>query len=86
MKQVSTLKELLKETEVTFTYTKKNGETRKAIGTLDLSRAKGYTPEMAPKGKRESYEGMITYWDQEKQGWRSFHESQFVSVDDCLLA
>jgi hypothetical protein len=85
MKQVSTLKELLKETEVTFTYTKKNGETRKAIGTLNLdpSIAIGMTEAFMPKSNR-SIPNVVNYWDVEKMAWRSFNENQLVSVEGLV--
>ena len=61
--------------EVIFTYTKLNGEIRQARGTL----LEGVVPATTSTGvKKNRPEDMIVYWDLDKNGWRSFHESQLV--------
>ena len=79
------LKDLLNKGQVRFTYTKKNGETRKAVGTLNLdpSIAIGMTESFMPKGNR-SIPNVVSYWDVEKMAWRSFNENQLVSVEGLV--
>ena len=61
--------------EVIFTYTKLNGEIRQARGTL----MEGFVPATNSTGvKKNRPEDMTVYWDLDKNGWRSFHESQLV--------
>jgi len=64
--QVVKLKKAMREGTAEFTYTKKDGSSRPATGTLrpDLT---GYTP----KGSARKF-SPIRYFDLEKQGYRQF--------------
>lgn len=61
---------------VNFKYIKKDGTERIANGTrhMEFIEAQGATP----KGAGVEREGVITYYDLEKQSWRSFNEDSFV--------
>ena len=61
---------------VNFKYTKKDGSERIASGTrhMDFIRTQG----AEPKGTGVEKEGVITYYDLEKESWRSFREESFV--------
>lgn len=61
---------------VSFKYTKKDGSERIASGTrhMDFIRTQG----AEPKGTGTEKIGVITYYDLEKQGWRSFNEDSFI--------
>lgn len=59
----------LNEGKVKFSFTKKSGERREAVGTsLDLANYERKTNT----GKTKPM-SMITYWDTEKEAVRSFH-------------
>lgn len=61
---------------VSFKYTKKDGSERIASGTRHMEFIK--TQGAEPKGTGTEKIGVITYYDLEKQGWRSFNEENFV--------
>jgi hypothetical protein len=71
------LRTLLSSGEVKFYYRKTNGETRSAIGTLDLSRVPSSSH---PKGG-DGPKNCTSYYDLEKGWWRSISETQEVWVD-----
>ena len=77
------LKTLLSKGQVTFTFTKANGETRTATGTriLKSSVAMGYTEDDKPKGIRKEIPGVIAFWDIDKGAWRSVREDSIISID-----
>ena len=69
------LKEALKNGIVKFMYTKLNGEVRTAWGTLK----DGLIPET--KGtERKKNESLVTYYDNEKQAYRSFKIANLVKI------
>ena len=76
MSKVEILRELLHKGAVEFTFKKKDGTIRPATGTTNPSL---YTYER--KGGSSPAPDMIVYWDMEKNGWRSFHESQLVDIN-----
>ena len=80
---VQDLKTLLSEGQVTFTFTKVNGEIRTATGTriLKSSVAMGYTEDDKPKGIRKEVPGVIAFWDIDKGAWRSVREDSIISID-----
>ena len=78
------LKELLKEAIVTFTFTKKNGEIREAVGTKCFDIATGFTENDVPKGTKSEVAGVITFWDCEKQAWRACTEDSVISIDKVV--
>jgi hypothetical protein len=61
---------------VNFKYTKKDGSERIASGTRYMPFIIAQGAE--PKGTGTEKIGVITYYDLEKQGWRSFAEENFV--------
>lgn len=73
-------KQTLRESYGTkFKFTKKNGEERIAVGTLNFDAM----PETAvPSGTQtwEDPEDIVKYYDLEKSGWRSFRWEQFVEI------
>lgn len=71
------LVEKMRDGVVTFAYKKEStGEARIAHGTLnkDLFHYEYKNPNHEPK------EGIITYWDMDKQGWRSLHEENILQI------
>ena len=67
---INAFKKALREGKVEFKYTKKNGEERKAIGTLN---AQVMGEENSPKGTGyEITDTNIRYYDLNSEGWRSF--------------
>lgn len=79
---VEELKEKLKSGEkVRFTYTKKNGDTRHAYGTKNLDVVKDIDENMIPTGTGITKDGVISYFDLDKNAWRSFREDSLVSID-----
>lgn len=76
------LRQRMRKGEVKFTFVKKNGEMRDARGTLDMSEGGLIAPEFYPKGTGKEYQGIVKYFDLDKQAWRSFDEDQLVSIND----
>ena len=78
MEYMEKLRQLMHEGIVEFQYTKKDGTTRTAIGTLNESfiEENGGTP----KGTGEAPAGTFPYWDVEAEGWRSFKNENFVEI------
>ena len=68
-----------------FTYRKKDGTTRTALGTLDMSLI---PEEQRPKGIERSQTTndqrpmTFPYFDLDKNEWRSFNVLNFVSLDN----
>lgn len=80
---VEELKEKLKSGEkVGFTYTKRNGETRHAYGTKNLDVVKDIDENAVPSGTGTPKDGVISYFDLDKNAWRSFREDSLVSIDN----
>ena len=71
------LKEMLRKGEVKFQYTKKDGSTRTAVGTLkqDLITKKPNGGFCYPKEV-----GYTPYFDLEKEGWRVFDQDKLIGV------
>lgn len=79
------LKKKLQEGWVTFTFKKKDGTQRIAIGTTKLD----LIPEGRKPVEKESIEGQSSeskegavqvYYDIEKNAWRSFQKASLLSV------
>ena len=67
---INEFKKALHNGKVEFKYTKKNGEERTAIGTLNID---VMGKENAPKGAGyETSDTSIRYYDLNSEGWRSF--------------
>lgn len=63
-------KKALRNGKVEFKYTKKNGDERIAVGTLNIG---VMGEENAPKGAGyETSDTTIRYYDMNSEGWRSF--------------
>lgn len=80
------LKDMLNEGIVTFTFTKKNGEIRQAKGSRRLSVLKdtkdtGFTEYDVPTTRRKLNDNVCTYWDFDKKAWRSVRLSTVISID-----
>jgi len=81
---IKSFKTALHTGPIEFIYTKKDGTTRLAKGTLceslipkepaKLEDADGF----AKRAPRKLPEGTVFYYDLEKNGFRSFNESQLV--------
>ena len=67
---INEFKKALRDGKVEFKYTKKNGEQRTAVGTLNID---VMGSENAPKGTGyEISDSNIRYYDLNSNGWRSF--------------
>lgn len=73
------IEETLKSGIVNFKYIKKDGTERIASGTRNMDFIKAQGAE--PNGNGTEKIGIITYYDLEKEGWRSFNPLNFV----CFL-
>lgn len=60
---------------VKFWYTKINGDTREAFGTL----AESIVPETVGSGRRPN-ETVQTYWDAEKGDWRCYKKANLLRI------
>lgn len=82
MTLADTLHNLLKSNIVLFTFRKKDGTIRKARGTRNLvlaSSALGYNVRV-PNGEEQPN----SYYDIDKDGWRSYIPSNVISID-CVV-
>lgn len=72
---ISELRELLRINIVTVTFTKKDGSTREMLCTT--------MPEYIPpvSGNSAPSEALVTVWDLENAGWRSFKFDSIQSVN-----
>ena len=70
------IKERLTQGVCSFKYTKKDGSERIASGTRHAEFI--ITQGAEPKGSGVERSGVITYYDLEKSGWRSFNEDSFI--------
>lgn len=69
--------DLLRQGFVEFTYIKKDGTTRQAIGTRNVAMVEKMGGD-APMGTGEVPENTLPYWDYDRQAWRSFRTSSIV--------
>ena len=73
------LKAKMREGEVKFKYTKKNGEIREALGTLNSD---VYGKKNEPTGNGyKAPENQIRYYDLNSNGWRSFLIDNLISYE-----
>lgn len=73
----------LQKGNVHFTYTKKNGEQRHAYGTKNMKYVEeNFGSENLPSGNGSNKEGVLPYFDLDKQAWRSCLIESIVSIDD----
>lgn len=73
-KNRSVMRKLLKKHVVYFKFKKKNGELRRAVGTLISS----YLPAL--RGGSPKPEHQMVYYDLEKEHWRSFRSFSFINI------
>ena len=69
------MRQKLREGEVLVTFKKKNGEIRQMLCTLQH----GVVPEVY--GSAPPTDELVTAWDLEHGGWRSFKVASVVSFD-----
>lgn len=74
---VNDLREKLQNGIVSFTYKKKDGSIREANGT---TRMDCIPEENHPKGTGEHSSDVVTYFDTDKNEWRSFREENFIHI------
>lgn len=73
------MRKVMAEGWVEFVYVKKDGSMRIAEGTLCLDEV----PEnLRPKGKRIPSGEVFTYFDHDKDGWRSFRRELIMGFID----
>ena len=68
------MKKLLRKHIVFFSFRKKDGSLRKAVGTLISS----FLPEL--RGGSPKPEHQMVYYDLEKEHWRSFRSYSFIKI------
>ena len=74
------LMELLKISEVTINFTKKDGTERVLVGTLDPARLP-VRESTESKERKEITTDAIAVYDIENQGWRSFNFANVNSIN-----
>ena len=70
-----TLREMLQEKVLIVTFKKKDGSLREMQCTL----ISDFLPETKGSG---GYSGIVTVYDTEQEGWRSFREDSVIQVTD----
>ena len=75
----NTLRALLRNNIVAFTYRKVNGEIRHAIGTRNLTLASAYTNTRIPTPTGDMQPN--SYYDVQSNGWRSWKTGYVISID-----
>lgn len=79
----NTLRSLLRNNIVAFTYRKVNGEIRHALGTRNLGLASRYTQTEIPTPTGDMQPN--SYYDVQSNGWRSWKEGNVISIDGCRV-
>ena len=79
----NTLRTLLRNNIVAFTFRKKNGEIRHALGTRNLTLAENYTGRKIPTPTGN--EQPTSYYDLERDDWRSWKEGNVINIDGCKM-
>ena len=77
----NTLRSLLRNHIVAFTYRKVNGELRHAIGTRNLTLASAYTDTRIPTPTGDMQPN--SYYDVQSNGWRSWKTGYVISIDNA---
>jgi hypothetical protein len=83
---IEELKNKLQEGILVFSYVKKNGENRLARGTTSKDYIESKTSYRFPEesNSRVKKENLITYFDLDKNEWRSFNFEQFESAKNNI--
>lgn len=71
------LRNLLKETVAYIKFTKVDGTERTIKGTLRQDLLPPYEESTSPKSKNDN---IISVWDLENEGWRSFRYDSVIEV------
>jgi len=79
----NSLRSLLRNNIVAFTYRKVDGSIRHALGTRNLDLASRYTQTEIPTPSGE--EQPTSYYDVQSNGWRSWKEGNVISIDGCRV-
>ena len=74
------IKRILASGDVYFSYLKKDGTVREAYGTRNTNIINEYNA--SPKGNSAEKNGVITYYDIEFEGWRSFKIENFIGFNN----
>lgn len=77
---IEKLKNNLANSIAKFTYKKKNGEIREAMGTLNNDIILEHGGEL-PKGTGEKPSDTLPYWDVNSGAWRCFKLENLVSIE-----
>lgn len=75
----NTLRSLLRNNIVAFTFKKVDGTIRHALGTRNLSLAERYTETKIPTPTGDMQPN--SYYDVERGGWRSWKEGNVINID-----
>lgn len=75
----NTLRSLLRNNIVSFTFRKVNGEIRHALGTRNLTLASAYTNTRIPTPTGDMQPN--SYYDVQSNGWRSWKTGYVISID-----
>ena len=78
------IKERLSSGDVHFTYRKKDGTEREAYGTRNLDIITRL--DAKPSGNGSEKSGVITYYDLDSNGWRSFRIENFIGFKGVCAA
>lgn len=78
----NTLRSLLRNNIVAFTYRKVNGEIRHALGTRNLTIASAHTNTRIPTPTGDMQPN--SYYDVQSNGWRSWKTGCVISIDGVL--
>ena len=78
----NTLRSLLRNNIVVFTFRKVNGEIRHAKGTRNLTIASAYTNTRIPTPTGDMQPN--SYYDVESNGWRSWKTGCVISIDGVV--
>lgn len=78
MIDIKDFKEALHNNVVEFSFTKKDGSTREARGTLLEN---FITTTSTSTNSKKKPANIIAYWDLDKEGWRSFKEENLISYN-----
>lgn len=78
----NTLRSLLRNNIVSFTFRKVNGEIRHALGTRNLTLASAHTNTRIPTPTGDMQPN--SYYDVQSNGWRSWKTGCVISIDGVL--
>lgn len=78
----NTLRSLLRNNIVSFTFRKVNGEIRHALGTRNLALASAHTDTRIPTPTGDMQPN--SYYDVQSNGWRSWKTGCVISIDGVL--